>query len=188
MRIKLRELKRDHWKDLKVIGNNEEIWEYLTTKPKDDKDFKDYVNKDLKLSNEGIVMPFVIEYIETEEIIGYTKLYNINKIHLTANSGSTWLHKQFWKKGINIEIKSLLLTKCFEELGYRRVQYIVDENNLTSQKSLTRMDAKFEGVFRNFRNYPSGLYNNSFIYSHILNNWHETKEHLNTLMSTNGSI
>jgi RimJ/RimL family protein N-acetyltransferase len=182
LNIVLQPLNINDAEDLFKIGANDRIWKFMTLSLKTLEDFRKFVKSEIELAEKGESIPFVVSKKNNNELIGFTKLYNIDYTHRTVSSGLTWINPLIWNKGINIQIKLILLEYCFEDLDMRRVQYIVDENNIRSQKSLKRMNAKFEGVFRNFRNYPNGLYKNSFIYSHIVEEWESTKQHLITLL------
>jgi len=169
-----------HLKGLTEAGQSREIWEYLTQKPLKIEDFEKYINDSLKKISDGCY-PFTV-ITKDGTIIGSTQLRNHNTIHKTIDSSLTWINPLYWGKKINFEIKSLILDYCFSELDILRVEYVVDEKNFNSQKSLLKIGAVKEGIFRNFRLYPSGLYKNSIIFSHIKEEWITVKQKIIQLM------
>jgi RimJ/RimL family protein N-acetyltransferase/8-oxo-dGTP pyrophosphatase MutT (NUDIX family) len=168
-----------HCEGLKNAGTSPTIWEYLTKKPITLNDFKNFIIEAIDKKSQGC-FPYTI-MLKNGTIIGSTQLRNYNTTHKTIDSSLTWLDPKYWGKGINYEVKFLILNFCFEELKVRRVQYVVDINNSNSQKSLLKLGAVHEGLFRNFRFYPNGLYRTSLVFSHIIDDWHEIKEHISKM-------
>jgi len=160
-----------HSKGLMEAGQNRKIWEFMSKKPLKIEEFEDYITDSL---NKNGCYPFTI-ITKNGTIIGSTQLRNHNIKHKTIEI-ITWINPLYWGKKINFEIKLLILEYCFNELGVLRVQYVVDENNISSQKSLLKIYALKEGVFRNFKFDSNGLYKKSFVYSHIKEEWAIVKQ------------
>jgi RimJ/RimL family protein N-acetyltransferase/ADP-ribose pyrophosphatase YjhB (NUDIX family) len=159
----------EHIDGLKKAGADRRIWEFLTKKPYSTLDFQDFINEALSNRSSGC-HPFTIKS-KNGLIIGSTQLRNFDDIHKTIDSALTWINPDYWGKKINREVKLLILDFCFNVLKVRRVQYIIDENNIRSQKSLLKIGAVKEGILRNYRFYPNGLYKNSVIFSNIIDDW-----------------
>ncbi len=154
---------------LQKAGADRKVWKYLTKSPYTTNDFLDFIKESISKKSQGC-FPFTIK-TKDGIIIGSTQLRNFNKLHRTIDSSFTWINPNYWGKKINMEVKLLILEYCFNVLKVKRVQYVIDENNINSQKSLHKLGAVKEGILRNFRFYPNDLYKNSVIYSHIVDDW-----------------
>ena len=64
----------------------------------------------------------------------------------------------------------------FETIGFKRIQFSTDNENLRSQKSLEKIGAHREGLFRNNNNVaPSGESRFDVYYSIIKEEWEALK-------------
>jgi len=92
--------------------------------------------------------------------------------------GYTFIAKTYQRTNINTEAKLLMLTYAFEKLHLNRIEFLTDFLNQNSQKAITRLGAKKEGVLRNHMIMPNGRVRDSMIFSIISNEWNGVKENL----------
>jgi RimJ/RimL family protein N-acetyltransferase len=77
-----------------------------------------------------------------------TRFLELRFEHLRSEIGWTWLARETWGSGANVEAKLLLLTHAFEHAGLRRVEFKTDARDKRSRGALETLGAKFEGILR----------------------------------------
>lgn len=82
------------------------------------------------------------------EPIGMVSYLNIVPQHRTIELGNIWYAPAAQRTAVNTETVYLLLAECFENLGYRRVEWKCDALNERSIVSALRLGFSFEGIFR----------------------------------------
>ena len=97
----------------------------------------------LQYANE---VPFVVHV--DDRPVGSTRYLNIEPAHKRVEIGWTWLIREQWGTGANIETKYLLLRNAFEEWGAMRVEFKTDARNLRVRGALLGVGASFEGIAR----------------------------------------
>ncbi|BDH62015.1 N-acetyltransferase [Lysinibacillus sp. PLM2] len=161
----------------------DEIWTHMPITVKNREDVIKYVESALSLKKAGVENPFVIIDTLTNKIIGATKLMDISEQHKRGEIGFTWLTPNYWRTSINTNCKYLLLTYCFEKLGWQRVQIKTDHENIRSQKAIERIGAKKEGVLRNHMIRKDGTIRHTVMFSITSDEWtKEVKVHLENLL------
>ena len=123
-------------------------------------------------------LSYVVEHTETKEIMGTTRIYQIDQVNHICEIGSTFYGDKYQRTHVNTTCKYLLLKHCFEELGMIRVQFQTDELNVTSQRAIERIGGVKEGVLRNERIRSNGTVRNAVVYSIIESEWPEVKDNL----------
>jgi RimJ/RimL family protein N-acetyltransferase len=124
------------------------------------------------------VLSFVVENLETSQVIGTTRIYAIDKRNKSCEIGSTFYAEPAQRTHVNTAVKMALLAYCFEEMKMIRVQFKTDEENLRSQKALEGIGAVKEGVLRNERIRSTGKPRNAVVYSIIDREWPTVKKKL----------
>ncbi|PZX01243.1 RimJ/RimL family protein N-acetyltransferase [Psychrobacillus insolitus] len=128
-------------------------------------------------------LSYVVEHTETKEIMGTTRIYQIDQVNHICEIGSTFYGDKYQRTHVNTTCKYLLLKHCFEELGMIRVQFQTDELNVTSQRAIERIGGVKEGVLRNERIRSNGTVRNAVVYSIIESEWPEVKDNLIQLLN-----
>ena len=121
---------------------------------------------------------FVVTQTDTEELLGTTRIYNIDQANKSCEIGSTFYGEAYQRTHVNTVTKWLLLTYAFETLGMIRVQIKTDEENTRSQQAIERIGAIKEGVMRNERIRSTGKPRNAVCYSIIDTEWKSVKNRL----------
>jgi RimJ/RimL family protein N-acetyltransferase len=124
------------------------------------------------------IFSFVVENMETDQVVGTTRIYAIDEKNKSCEIGSTFYAKSVQRTHVNTTVKLALLTYCFEELSMIRVQFKTDAENLRSQKALERIGAVREGVLRNERIRSTGKPRDAVVYSIIDREWAVVKKEL----------
>jgi RimJ/RimL family protein N-acetyltransferase len=130
-----------------------------------------YILKALEGQTAETVIPFAIELIEKNQVLGTTRFWKIDRSNRKLEIGHTWLAASWQKTGVNTEAKYLMLKYAFEQLDCVRVQFTTDERNERSRAAILRLGALQEGIVRNERIMPDGWIRNSVRFSIIDSEW-----------------
>lgn len=112
-------------------------------------------NKDIKLA---------ICTVEENLYIGNVYLTNIDYISRKAHSHILIGNHDFWNDGYGTEAMSLLLDYAFNHKNLRRIEALVLEDNIASQKMHEKLGYKREGLLRESV-YKDGRYKNQICYA-----------------------
>ncbi|WP_286166344.1 GNAT family N-acetyltransferase [Peribacillus frigoritolerans] len=174
-KIKLIPLEHHHSNAL-FEANHPEIWSFMLSEISTLDEMEQWVASAIQLREQEIALPFVVVLKEKNQIIGSTRLFDINLNQKSCELGSTWYRKYYQKSFVNSNCKYLILQYCFEELEMVRVQFKTDERNKRSQRAIERLGAVKEGVMRNERILPGGFVRNAVLYSIINKDWNSIKK------------
>ncbi|CAH1232467.1 hypothetical protein PAECIP111891_07015 [Paenibacillus allorhizoplanae] len=177
-KVKLVQLERDHTEALYNALSHSQVWEFLLTKVRKYEDMDKIVEKALKGKEQGKELPFTLIDLETNEILGTTRIGDISISHRSAEIGWTWLTPSVWRTGINPETKYLLLKYCFEEMKLRRVQFKIHARNKRSIRAVERLGAVKEGELRNMFVWDDGDNGNQVIFSILDTEWDMVEKRL----------
>ncbi|WP_203248310.1 GNAT family N-acetyltransferase [Sporosarcina beigongshangi] len=180
--VLLRPMTEDDVEGIYGCCQDERIWAHLPQTLQTREDVQAHIEQALVDREQGAEYPFVIVLLETNEIIGSTRFLDIATAHKRLEIGYTWLHPSVWRTNVNTECKYLLLTYCFEQLQFQRVQIKTGHENTQSQKAIERIGATKEGVLRNHMIRPNGTVRHTVMYSVVQEEWLEVKQHIERLM------
>ncbi len=176
-RILLEPLCEEHFPALIALGSDPRIWEHFPESRADAAYHWEHLEEAVVLREARVHHPYVIRLLDDGRIAGFTRLHNWNVAYRCAETGS-WLHPDFWRSGINMESKWLLLRYCFDDLRLVRVQFRTSPQNQRSRQALEKLGATFEGILRNDRILPDGRCRDTALYSIIPDEWPRVQEHL----------
>lgn len=142
-----------------------------------------YINTALEGQAAGTVMPFVIETLDSKQVIGTTRFWKIDRKNRKLEIGHTWISASWQRTCVNTEAKFLMLCHAFEQLNCVRVQFTTDEINEKSRKAILRLGAKQEGIVRHERIMPDGRKRNSVRFSIIDDEWPDVRGFLERRLS-----
>ncbi len=126
----------------------------------------------------GKVIPFLIQDIQTLEIIGSTRILDLDVANRKAEIGWTWINPKYFGTTVNTEAKLLLLDHAFTVLRLNRIQFRADERNVRSRRAILKLGATFEAELRNFKQRRDGSVGNAFLYSIVSSEWEEIERKL----------
>lgn len=110
-------------------------------------------------------------------IVGGTTYHDIRPEHGRFEIGGTWLARDIWRTGANIEAKLLQLERAFE-LGYQRIEFKTHPENARSRRALEALPAQFEGILRKHLRIREGQSRDSAYYSVTDDEWPAVRENL----------
>ena len=128
-------------------GADPSQWTYMGFGPFKDADTMCRVMEQLV---EGSTDPqwWLVRDISSGAPIGMASFMNIEPVHRRLELGNIWYVPMAQKTAANTETIYLMLSKSFDELRYRRVEWKCDALNARSVTAALRLGFSFEGVFR----------------------------------------
>ncbi|WP_318616585.1 GNAT family N-acetyltransferase [Sporosarcina sp. YIM B06819] len=180
--VLLRPMTKEDGEGIYACCRDERIWSHMSQSLQTRKDVDAYIEQALVNRDAGTEYPFVIVLRATNEIVGSTRFFDIATAHKRLELGHTWLHPSVWRTNVNTECKYLLLSYCFEQLQFQRVQIKTGHENIQSQKAIERIGAKKEGILRNHMIRPNGKVRHTVMYSVVQEEWLEVKQRIEGLM------
>jgi len=175
LKVRIRPLNADDYKSFLRITNDESMWIYFTYDLSVESELKAWIGialEDLKKRNR---LAFTIVEKATGNPIGSTSFGNISYRDKRIEIGWTWISREFQGKGVNNDIKYLMLKYIFETLGFERAEIKTDILNLPARKALQRIGAKEEGTLRSHTLMTHGRRRDTIYYSILSSEWEEVK-------------
>ncbi|QLL15416.1 GNAT family N-acetyltransferase [Pseudomonas chlororaphis] len=177
-RILLRPLQLSDADALVKAAGDGQLWNLPFTVVPSSETVNDYLQIALGGRDAGTVQPFATVLKASNEVIGCTRFWKIDRKNRKLEIGSTWIATRWQKTFVNTEAKYLMLRHAFEVLGCVRVQFTTDEINEKSRNAILRLGAKQEGIVRHERIMPDGRKRNSVRFSIIDDEWPQVRQHL----------
>lgn len=146
-------------------------------------DVESQFGKLLRQQRDGIAEPFLVR--ADGVAAGSTSFYNINDGSVSL--GWTFYAPPFRRTNVNTEAKLWMLTRAFEDLGARRVQFDVDARNHQSRAAVLRLGATQEGILRKHRVLWDGYVRDTVVFSILRDEWPGVRERLTNLLRTRQS-
>lgn len=181
-RIRLRPLLASDGAALVQAAADGELWNLPFTVVPSADSVDEYIRVALTGQAAGTVMPFVTEIIESNQVIGSTRFWKIDRQNRKLEIGSTWISASWQKTFVNTEAKFLMLRHAFEHLHCVRVQLTTDEINEKSRTAILRLGATQEGIVRHERIMPNGRKRNSVRFSIIDDEWPGVRRRLEEML------
>ena len=116
----------------------------------------------------GKEVPFVVHVDGLPA--GSSRYLNVEPMHRRLEIGWTWLAREYWGSGANVETKYLLLRHAFEEWGAMRVEFKTDARNLRVRGALLGVGGTFEGIFRKHMILPESVRDSAW-YAIVDDDW-----------------
>jgi len=114
----------------------------------------------------------------TGKVVGSTRFRNIERGHLRAEIGFTFLAASFQRSGVNTEAKYLMLRHAFEVWRLNRVELLTDLLNEKSRRAIGRIGARQEGVLRSHMVMRDGRIRDSVMFSMVASEWPDAERAL----------
>lgn len=130
-----------------------------------------YIAEALAEQAAGRALPFVVIERVTGQLAGTTRFCRAVVPHRRLEIGYSWLGSQWRGRGINRQMKWLMLDHAFTTLGALRVEFHTDLLNRQSQRALEKIGATCEGRLRRHMVMPNGRIRDSLIYSIVDSDW-----------------
>lgn len=160
-----------HREGLIAAGAEPSIWSFLRFTPGDTPAGMDaHIAELVRRRDAGTEVPYIVRRTSDTSIVGVTRFIELHPEHRGLEL-ATWLHPSAQGQGVNPEVKLLMLSHAFDDLGCIRVQIKTDATNTVARRSLEALGAVYEGTLRNHLLTPIGRVRDSAFYSIIDTEW-----------------
>jgi RimJ/RimL family protein N-acetyltransferase len=176
--VRLEPLTLNHLDALCVVGFDEELWRWTTTRLRAPEDMREYIETALRWQAEGTALPFATVELAAGRVVGSTRFANIDRANRRVEIGYTWIAPAWQRTAVNTEAKYLMLRHAFEQWNVIRVELKTDALNEKSRRAMTRIGAQEEGVFRNHMICHGGRIRDTAWFSFIDSEWPQVKADL----------
>ena len=140
-----------HRDGLVTAGAEASIWTFLRFAPGDTPAGMDaHIAELIRRRDAGSEVPYIVRRTADNLIVGVTRFIELRPEHRGLEL-ATWLHPSAQGQGVNPEVKLLMLSHAFDDLGCIRVQIKTDATNAPARRSLEALGAVYEGTLRNHR-------------------------------------
>ena len=175
--VTLEPLRPEHEAPLFAVAGDDDVWRWIRGRAPTREEFAEIVASALAAERANTEQPFATVLTATGRPIGSTRYLAIRPEHRGLEIGHTWLAREAWRTGANVETKLLLLGHAFETLGAARVEFKTDARNARSRAALAALPAQLEGVFRRHMQTPYGPRDSAY-FSVIAEEWPEVRANL----------
>jgi RimJ/RimL family protein N-acetyltransferase len=136
-----------------VKQRNDQDWTYLPYGPFEH--FDDYQNWLTKACCGDDPLFHTIIEAETNKAVGVASFLRIQPVVGVIEVGHIHFSPLLQKTPVATEAMFLMMSRVFDELGYRRYEWKCDALNAPSRKAAERFGFSFEGVFRQVTMYKN---------------------------------
>ena len=176
-------LMHNHHNFLADAVKDGELWKLWYTFTPNPNSMQNEINRRLQLQSQGLMLAFTVIDKKTLKPIGMTSFLHIDQKNKRLEIGATWLRKGAQGKGLNTEIKFLMLQYVFETLGCIAVEFRTHFINHQSRRAIEKLGAKLDGILRSHMIMPDSSLRDTCVYSIISSEWPMVKQQLNFILS-----
>ncbi len=178
-RVIVEPLAADHEPGLVQAAVDAEMFRWMPADMASSPDaLREWVATSLAAARAGHDVPYAILAADSGRVLGSTRFMEVRLEHRRVEIGWTWVTRDAWGSGVNVETKLLLLEHAFERAGLRRVEFKTDARNDRSRGALEALGAQFEGIFRKHMVVRDGAPRDSAYYAVIDDDWPRVKQGL----------
>jgi len=170
--ILLRPIFKQDFPFMLTLTQEKEMWNYFTS----DLSIPEELEKWAQPAFDGDRVQFTVIDKATQEILGSSAFGNYSKKDERIEIGWTWLGKPSQGKGVNSQMKFLMMEYAFEILKVKRVEIKTDVLNLPARNAMLKMGIIEEGVLRSHTLLCTGRRRDTIYYSVLEHEWPTLKE------------
>lgn len=127
------------------MPESEALWRYLPAGPFETVDgLRDFLKA---WGAAPDLIAFTVRDINTGAALGSISLMSLRPSHGVGELGNIWFTPTAQRTAANTESNYLLLRHCFEDLGYRRMEWKCNALNEPSRRAALRLGFNYEGTF-----------------------------------------
>ena len=173
--VLLRPLLIEDFEQLADLTNDQSMWTYFTSDLSDKAVLRDWIADAILQKENKTRLPFAVIDKASRKIVGSTSFGNISYRDKRIEIGWTWLGQEYQGKGINNQVKYLMISYCFEVLDFERVEFKTDVLNIPARKALSRIGMTEEGVLRSHTLMTHDRRRDTIFYSVLKSEWNALK-------------
>lgn len=171
--VMVRPMEANDLEGLSAIATDPDMWAYFTSDLS--KDMEAWIATALAQTKSGIRLAFTVLTADGK-LAGSTSFGNYSERDSRVEIGWTWLGEGFQGKGLNRQVKFLLIQQAFETLDCERVEFKTDVLNLAARGGLEKAGGTLEGVLRSHTLLANGRRRDSVFYSILRSEWEQVKQ------------
>jgi N-acetyltransferase len=126
----------------------------------------------------GSEIPYATVERASGRVVGSSRFGTLRPEHRGVEIGWSWVIRELWGSGVNVEAKLLMLEHAFERLGCGRVEFKTEATNERSRAALAALPAQFEGILRHHLLVRGGEWRDSAYYSVLEEEWPQVRQAL----------
>ncbi len=174
--ILLRPLIADDYPFFEKLAQDKSLWLYFTVDLSVKHELYDWLDSAVNDIKNQTRLAFTIIDKVSDKPIGSTSFGNISPRDKRIEIGWTWIARDYHGRGINSQVKYLMLKYVFEVMNYERVEIKTDVLNIPARKALLRIGAREEGILRSHTLMTHDRRRDTIYYSILKSEWDEIKE------------
>ncbi|MUH34550.1 N-acetyltransferase [Zobellia amurskyensis] len=174
--VKLVPLNQAHHKVLWPVAQQVDLYKYGSNDVSSEEKLSAYIETALNEAQEEKSIPFAIFNNATNACIGSTRFGNIDQKNKVLHIGWTWISLDSRGTGLNHQMKFLMLSHAFEQMGFEKVEFRIDERNVRSRKAVEKLGATLEGILRKNVVTKSDFRRSSCCYGILKEEWKTIKQ------------
>lgn len=172
-KIILRPLISDDFNAFVKLTADESMWTWFTSDLSVKPELQSWIDTALNDIKNKTRLAFTVINKSNGNVIGSTSFGNISYHDKRIEIGWTWICKEYQGKGINNQMKYLMLEYIFETPAFERVEFKTDILNIPARKALLRIGAKEEGVLRSHTLMTHSRRRDTVYYSILRSEWND---------------
>ena len=176
--VRLEPLTREHAAGLAEAAKDGRLWELFFTSVPEVEQVHAYIYGALAGQEKGEMLPWAVRELKSGAIVGSTRYHDIIAVADRVEIGYTWYAARCQRTHVNTACKLLLFEYGFEKLGCKVVGLRTDNFNFRSQRAIEALGAKKDGVIRHHWPRRDGSVRDTVMYSVLLAEWPDVKNHL----------
>ena len=176
--VRLEPLSSAHHDGLVAAAADGRLWELWYTSVPGPAETEKYIADALAGRQAGHMLPWAVRELATGAIAGTTRYHDILPQVDRVEIGWTWYAARCQRTHVNTACKLLLFEYGFEKLGCKVVGLRTDNFNFRSQRAIEALGAKKDGVIRHHWPRRDGSVRDTVMYSVLLAEWPDVKNHL----------
>lgn len=186
-RVELCPMRINDAAELAAAAGDGELWSLWYTSVPAPGEAVAYVEAALAGQAAGVMLPWVVRLRDEGRIVGTTRYHDIVAEAGRVEIGYTWYAASVQRTDVNTRCKRLLLAHAFEQLGCVVVGLRTDSHNLISQRAISALGARLDGVIRRNRCRRDGSVGDTWMYSITREEWPAVRYLLDRRLARHGS-
>lgn len=147
-------------------GGLETDWGWLpVSAPRSQAEMRLIVEQRLAQQAAGEAFLFVVLDGRTHRPVGWIAYLNIRVIDQRVDIGWHWIGGSLSGTNADVEMHLLLVQHAFNDLGFSRVQWKLDDLDRTGHNTMMQIGASREGLLRRHRRRPDGTWRDTVLYA-----------------------
>lgn len=183
--VRLEPLSVTHESPLATAAADGKLWELWFTSVPEPAQTAKYIADALAGQTAGHMLAWVVRDLATNTIVGSTRYHDIVAAMDRVEIGYTWYGASWQRTHVNAACKLLLLEHAFDSLGCAVVGLRTDNFNFRSQRAISALGAKLDGVLRHHQARRDGTARDSYLYSILKAEWRDVRRNLEARLTRN---